>query len=154
MKFIALDLGSHMALAHNGFGDVIITDHKEFKGPRAERANSTLVWLDARLMQIVAKCGHMDALVFERPFARGMDATRSLWGIAGIVEALAIGRHMAVLDLTPATIKQHITGKGNGKKPDMLAAAARMGYMGNNEHEADAFCLLQVALATGEIHGR
>ena len=33
----------------------------------------------------------------------------------------------------------------------MLAAAKRLGYTGENEHEADAFCLLRFAEATLEI---
>lgn len=150
MKFIAIDLGSNMALAHNGFDDVVVTDFQEFKGIRAHRAGATFSWLDRRFTEIVKEC-RIHAVVYERPFARGMDATRCLWGLAGIIECVATNHKLAVLDLDPQSIKKFSTGKGSGKKPDMLAAAQRLGYQGDNEHEADAYCLLKCALSTAEI---
>lgn len=149
MKIIALDLGSNMALAHNGM-DVPIVEHHTFKGPRAHRAAATQVWLAERFEQISAECD-IDLVVFERPFARGMDATRSLWGIAGIVEAEATSWGYPVTDATPGDIKKFATGKGNAEKDEMLDAAIRLGYRGDNEHEADAFCLLKFAEANATI---
>lgn len=150
MKIIALDLGSNMALAHNGM-DVPIVDNKVFKGTRAHRAHDTRCWLRDRFASIDLNCMPISLVVYERPFARGMDATRSLWGIAGIVEQLATEFGWAVTDATPGDIKKWATGRGDASKEDMLAAAIRLGYMGDNEHEADAFCLLKFAEANATI---
>lgn len=161
MKLVALDLGSNMALAHNGFDDVVVTDHREFKGTRPVRFLAQLQWLDQRFGEIAKGCPDIKGLVYERPFDRGQDAKRCGWGTAGIVEALAEKHGWAVMDLATPTIKAFALGKVTRKKMSrseraknntaeklsMTAAAINMGYLGCNEHEADAYCLLQCALA-------
>lgn len=161
VKLVALDLGSNMALAHNGFDDVVVTDHREFKGSRPVRFLAQLEWLDKRFGEIKRDCPDIKGLVYERPFDRGQDAKRCGWGTAGIVEALAQRHGMAVMDLATPTIKAFALGKVARKKMSrsertasaaaeklsMTDAAVSMGYLGCNEHEADAFCLLQCALA-------
>lgn len=160
MNIIALDLGSHMALAHNLCGDVVITDSREFDGIRAHRNGAIIDWLTRRFTEI-SNVGHVDLVVYERPFARGFDATRSGWGIAGIVEGLATSvLGVAVTDCTPQDIKKFALGKAPSRvkrtsaerkrahdeeKLAMIAAAQGMGYAGHNEHEADAFLLLKRA---------
>ncbi len=163
MKIVALDIGANMALAHNGFIDFIVTDHTTFDGPRASRLAAAMHWLNKRLGEIVKDCGPMDLLIYERPFSRGFDATRSGWGYAGVIEALATSHGMAVADQTPQSIKSFAlakvgktaargkkkltkaerTEKGAAEKLAMIAAAQEMGYYGEHEHEADAFCLLR-----------
>ena len=96
-------------------------------------------------------CGALalyDLVIYERPFARGQAATRLLWGMAGILEAAAYNAGAAVLCTTPAEIKKWSTGSGRASKEEMLVAARAMGYKGDNEHEADAFCLWNFAQAT------
>lgn len=163
MKIVTLDLGSTMALAHNVFDDFIVTDHKTFDGVRAHRAGAILHWLTKRFGEIKKSAGNDAVLVvYERPFARGFDATRSGWGLAGLVEAAATNHGWAVTDQTPQSIKKFAIGgrartkmtraertkAASDEKLEMLAAAQRMGYVGENEHEADAVCLLRYA----EVH--
>jgi hypothetical protein len=171
VNIIHFDLGSNMALAHNGCGDVVITDHFVATGPRSERAAQILRWLvkrkrDFKEAGIVFSVAH-----YERPFARGFDATRSGWGIAGLIEGV-FGGDTVILDSTPQAIKSFAIGKPKrevkyeivkGKKKRikatsaerhaaaaaekllMIDAAQALGYMGNNEHEADAFLGLKYA---------
>jgi hypothetical protein len=159
MKIIAFDLGSHMALATNVSGDVKAY-HQHFKGTRVDRAAATLAWLQEALDQCRAHDAIPDVVVYERPFARGMDATRSLWGIAGMIEGV-FGGVTAILDLSPQEIKKFSTGSGahakKGEKAEhkggsgaqsMMLAAIMTGYPGDNEHEADAWCLFRMAEAT------
>ena len=52
----------------------------------------------------------------------------------------------------PATLKKWTTGKGNAKKPDMLAAAFQLGFVSHaaatwDDNEIDAICLREHALA-------
>ena len=149
MKIIALDLGSNMALAHNGM-DIPIVDSKLFVGPRAHRAMDIMQWCNIRFSQIKKLCD-IDLVVYERPFGRGMDATRCGWGIAGIVEAVGSAYGWPVTDTDPQTIKKFATGAGKAEKSAMIDAARRLGYTGRNEHEADAFCLLKYAEANALI---
>lgn len=142
MKIAAFDLGTTWAMAYAG--QVM---HRTEVGERPCKLSGfrthvrEAIWYGLR----------PDVIVFERPFARGQAATRLLWGMAGQLESIAHDRGCAVLDMTPAEIKKWATGSGRAEKSDMLAAAKRLGYTGENEHEADAFCLLRFAEATLEI---
>lgn len=145
MKIATFDLGSHLACAHNINGEPVVAS-KEFKGDRVTRAANTLAALQAMREQFEA-AGGVDAVVYERPFARGQAATRALWGIAGLIEAV-FGDHCAVLDWTPSEIKLWAIDNAKATKEDMVLAASLTGYTGDNEHEADAWCLLRMAEAT------
>ena len=143
MRVAAFDLGATMACSLSGGA----TFHKHFEGTRHERVTATLLWLDDLMGAWVTHDEGIDAVIYERPFARGQHATRSLWGIAGLIEAVA-GKHgFLVLDATPADIKKFAAGKGEADKDDMQAAAFLLGYSGDNEHEADAYCLKEYAEA-------
>ncbi|MDR3562030.1 MAG: hypothetical protein P4N59_11430 [Negativicutes bacterium] len=143
MNLIAFDLGANMAFACE---DVVHFPHwsvKTFKGHRTYRAADTLKWLN----EAFDNHPWVDTAIYERPFARGQDATRCLWGIAGILEAVATSKGCTVLEVLPSTIKKWATGSGKADKEVMTAAAVRLGYYGQNEHEADAYCLYQYGRA-------
>lgn len=145
MKILAFDLGSHMAVAHNLQGDPRV-QHADFTGTRQERAGATLQWLEDNFAR--ARDLGCEAVVYERPFARGFDATRCLWGIAGLIEACANAAGLPCLDMTPSEIKKHATGNAKASKEDMMFAAMLKGYPGDNEHEADAWLLLEYGVDT------
>src|ERR1700688_309732 len=142
MKIIAFDLGANMAFATNI--DSVWCRHLVAKGTRIERSVQTLSWLKALYDMLEKQEALPDVVVYERPFVRGADATRCLWGIAGLIEAV-FGKGCAVLDMSPGEVKKHSTGNGKADKNEMTMAAMTMGYQGDNEHEADAFCLLRFA---------
>lgn len=155
-RIIAFDLGANMAFAASHPSGIAQTGHETFKGDRKTRAGATLLWVHKVLREQKAINWHptqIDAVFYERPFARGMDATRSLWGLAGLVEAQATNAALPVVDMPPGTIKSWATGKGHATKEEMIAAAQIMGYTGTNEHEADAFLGLQYALAEVQFPG-
>jgi Holliday junction resolvasome RuvABC endonuclease subunit len=147
MKIIAFDLGKNFAWASNwdlgpglnhgctSFGDI----------PRAHRQGKLLTFLTDLLRNL-----DCDIVIYETPFARGRDATRSLWGIAGIIEAVATNAGLPVVDAAVPTIKKFATGYGKASKEQMIDAAHKFGYKGSNEHEADAVCLLRYAEANLE----
>ena len=145
MKIIAFDLGRNFAWAALG-SDPLIWDHVDFGNiPRAHRQAQLMSYLT-----LAHWLAAYDVAVYETPFARGRDATRSLWGIAGVIEACATNAGLPVIDVAVPTIKKFATGHGKACKEDMIAAARRMGYIGDNEHEADAVCLLRYAEANLE----
>ena len=146
IKVIAFDLGKNFAYAHN-LGGKLFSKHILLKGDsRAHR----LGYLNGYLAELFKTLNALEAVIYETPFARGRDATRSLWGIAGIIEACASTANLPVVDAAVPTIKKFATGHGKGPKVDMIAAAQRFGYVGDNEHEADAVCLLKYAEANLE----
>jgi Holliday junction resolvasome RuvABC endonuclease subunit len=138
MRIIAFDLGKNFAWAWRPYGSVVAS-HFVLDGIRSHRMGQLMELLPPILGE------RFDAVVYETPFARGRDATRSLWGIAGIIEACATNAKCAVVDVAVPTIKKFATGHGKAPKNDMIAAARNFGYRGENEHEADAVCLLAYA---------
>lgn len=160
MNIIHFDLGSNMALAHNGCGDVVVTDHFVATGPRTERQAQILRWLVRRKEEFKKAGIKFDVCHYERPFARGFDATRSGWGIAGLIEGV-FGNDCVILDTTPQSIKSFALGSKKiarkkmtsaerhaaaaAEKLAMIEAAQVLGYTGDNEHEADAFLGLKYA---------
>lgn len=164
MNIIHFDIGSHMALAHNGCEGVVVVEHFTATGPRQERAAQTLRWLARRAKEMREAGIKFNLCHYDRPFTRGYDASRCLWGIAGIVEAV-FGGDTVLLDSTPQSVKSFALekigrvpsrSKTKMKKRDreaaaqqeklwMIEAAQAMGYEGDNEHEADAYCGLKYA---------
>lgn len=136
MKIIAFDLGANMAWA-----DGTVTGSWEYGGYRPLRLAAILNDLQKGFNWKV-----YNAVVYERPLARGPDATRSLWGIAGILEAVVTNKGVPIFDFAVPTIKKFATGHGFASKLDMITAAKKkFGYQGDNEHEADAVCLYNYA---------
>lgn len=144
MRIIAFDLGRNFAWARNG--QQLLVGSFVVNGPRAHRQGEMLGYLTL----LFEKATTLQAVVYETPFARGRDATRSLWGLAGIIEACATKARLPVVDVATPTIKKFATGNGFAPKTEMMVAAKRFGYDGNNEHEADAVCLLRYAEANLE----
>lgn len=144
LRTIAFDLGANSAFAHK-LDNKLKVKFRSFEGIREHRAAAYMRWLYEEFADIQISGVLPDAIVYERPFARGQHATRALWGIAGILEAVATNAGWAVLDITPGEIKKFATGSGKAEKPAMIAAAKKFGYKGTNEHEADAVCLLHYA---------
>ena len=80
--------------------------------------------------------------------------TRKLQGLAGELERIAFRQGIEIAEIQPAQVKQALTGKGNAKKPAMVAACRAFGlepytYTHQGEDasdEADAFGVWLCAL--------
>lgn len=89
-------------------------------------------------------------IAYEQPHHRGGAATALCAGLVAIVLEEAAARELETVPVHTATLKKHATGRGNAKKPDMQAAAAKR--WGPNaagelqEDQADALCVLAWAL--------
>lgn len=149
MKILALDLGTRTGWA---LMDGTRLEHGvqtfdvrrgESPGMRYIRFNA---WLDA--------VGRVDLIVYEQPHQRGGAATEIALGFATRVhEFCALHPASEHTSIHSATLKKWATGKGNAKKPDMLAAVrakgwARPGADVDDDNEADALALLYHALET------
>lgn len=156
IRIIAFDLGSTMAWAHNGSGCPIVdgsglwssldarVGHAVFTGDRVTRIAAIAKWLKS------FPWSTFDVVVYETPIARGRDATRCLWGIAGVLEAVVTNAGLPILDVAIPTIKKFATGSGSAAKVDMMRAAQRFATKPANDHEGDAICLLHYAIANIE----
>jgi hypothetical protein len=68
------------------------------------------------------------------------------YGFATRVQEFCATRGIDHTPLSPSSLKKFATGKGNSKKPAMLAAARQqLGYQREDDNEADALWLLEYA---------
>ncbi len=58
----------------------------------------------------------------------GLITTRKLQGLAGVLEMIAHREGLECVEVQPAEVKQALTGNGNAKKPEMIAAARALGF--------------------------
>lgn len=59
----------------------------------------------------------------------------------GAVEHMAYVRKVRYVEVPPAMLKRHATDRGNATKVEMLAAAQRDGFDGDDHNAADAWLL-------------
>ncbi len=150
MRVLAFDIGATYgwAIGYSTAPEKIDDYRQDFaSGERPERFRRFGVAVD-RLMER----RRPDLVVYERPFARGDAATRSLWGQAAIIEMSANRWGAAVFDAAPpVTIKKWFTGNHQASKDAMMAEARkRLGLAPDaplGEHEADAVAVCLYTLA-------
>lgn len=72
------------------------------------------------------------------PQATSLATTRKLHGLAGMLELVCRRANVECVEVMPSIVKKVLTGRGNAKKPEMIAAARAMGFDPKVEDEADA----------------
>lgn len=93
-----------------------------------------------------------DTVAFERSFMRGRASTQALYGIQGIIMALAERYDCAVLPIEISAWKkwaklQTGTKAADDKNPTIILAEELSGQKGLNEHEADAIVIWHYVMA-------
>lgn len=94
-------------------------------------------------------CDHVDLVVYEEPAMHG-HSTNRLPQYAMVTTLIWAGDDLGCWETQrywPTHVKKLATGSGAAKKPEMIAEAQRWsGAPINDDNEADAVCLLKVAL--------
>jgi Holliday junction resolvasome RuvABC endonuclease subunit len=140
-KILALDVATHCgwAVDKNVFG---VWD---FSAKRDESAGMRLIRLRSKLHEIIP-AENVTLVVFERP--------AGFYKSSLIVESELVGQVKTVCEelkipyrgYSATEIKKYATGKGNASKALMISAAReRLGYTGEDDNEADALWLLELA---------
>lgn len=106
-----------------------------------------LQWLKLRITEDKPEC-----LVFEEPMGnfKNASARNLIVGLRGVLYAVASAYNLPVHGYPQGKLKMFATGKGNAKKPAMVAAAMRMsgGDEFITDDAADAFLVLHLHLST------
>jgi Holliday junction resolvasome RuvABC endonuclease subunit len=66
--------------------------------------------------------------------------------IGTLIRYIFVHRDMGFQVVAPSRLKKLITGSGVATKKDMIAACAKVGFVTDNNNEADAFCLAWAGL--------
>ena len=116
--------------------------------------------LDGFLRRARDTTGQFDFIVFETAIRRGKDATRCLWGVSGILEAIAYANGVGTIDIDNNTLRKWATGSGrkfvknkaSEENPMFVKAREFVSLEFWNtmtDHEADAICLYHYLLEKG-----
>jgi hypothetical protein len=135
---LALDLGTHMGWAcsdgQSGMQD-FSTKRIEGGGMRFLRFQRWLETHDPSEIYFEEVRNH-----------KGVHAAHVYGGFKATLMTFCEQHKIPYESVPVGTIKKHATGKGNAGKPQMVAAANRMGCKTQDDNEADAFCLLDYVI--------
>ena len=138
MRVVAIDPGTNaMGFYTPGLAQ---TFYAPPKAGRPERLAAIMDALEYRL----DRAGPFDFVVYEEQFVRGGPATKALYGVVGIIEALAVKHGAGVMSVPQSHIRKFLgekPAKGETWKDVMARFALARGFQFGSEHEADAFTL-------------
>jgi Holliday junction resolvasome RuvABC endonuclease subunit len=141
IRILALDPATHCGWATS----VAVFGVWDLTPKRDESAGMRLIRLRSKLQEVI-ESEAINLVVFERPGGRNTGAVIVQSEIQGQIKTVCEDKHINYRAYSSKEIKTFATGKGNAGKPAMIAAArAKLGYIRNNDNEADALWLLMLA---------
>lgn len=140
MNILALDVATK-----TGFCTKTAHGHWDFKVLRDESSGMRLVRFKSKLKELV-RLEEIEVVVFERSQGFHQNAVIVQSELHGCLKLFCEENKIEYRAFSPSEIKKFATGKGNANKELMIKAAKeRFGYMGNDDNEADAIHIYQLA---------
>ena len=145
---LAIDLGTTTGWAMRLIDRVVVSGTMTFRSGRYEGGGMRFLrfraWLDE-----IARCHGIGIVYFEEVRAHaGTDAAHIYGGFLAHLTAWCEQRAAPYQGVPVATIKRHVTGKGNAAKDAVIAAVRSRGYQPIDDNEADALAILLWAIET------
>lgn len=145
---LALDLGSRCGWAVLPPSGRIASGVNEFRPGRFEGAGMAFLRFERFLGDATEASGPFGTVVFEEVRAHaGTLAAQVYGGFLAHLTAWCDRHAIPYLGVPVATIKRHITGKGNASKDEVIKAVRSRGHAPSDDNEADALALLDWAIA-------
>lgn len=142
MNILALDVATHC-----GWATETASGTWDLSPKRDESSGMRLIRFKAKLRDIVA-LEQINLITFERTAGFHKSALVVQAELHGVLKIFCEENKINYRAFSAAEIKKHATGKGNAKKEAMiLAAQQRLGYLGNDDNEADALWILDITKA-------
>lgn len=148
MTTLALDLGTNMGFAILRADERIESGTEIFGARGNEGPGGRFIRLRRWLVETKAAHEPLRLIAFERVHHVGEGqayAAQLYGGFLAVVLMFAEHHQIACEGYQIQKIKQAWTGKGNAKKPDMIARAVELGFKPGTDNEADAIALLHLA---------
>jgi crossover junction endodeoxyribonuclease RuvC len=146
---LALDLGAKTGWALAKGAEIVASGTSEFRPGRFEGAGMTFLRFDRWLDDLLHNAGTLDLVAFEEVRAHaGTLAAQVYGGFLAHLTAWCERNAVPYRGVPVATIKRHVTGKGNAPKDAMVGAVRARGYAPRDDNEADAIALALFALQT------
>lgn len=139
MTILALDLGTKTGFAMSVEGQ-IFSGTICFSNGRFEGGGMRFLKFQNWLLKIEPK----PTQIFFEEVRRhlGVDASHAYGGFLGVLSSWCEKNKIAYDGVPVATIKKHITGKGNANKQLVISAIKEKGFNPTDDNEADALALL------------
>lgn len=163
---LALDLATSTGWALRSRDGSITSGVQAFDLRRGESPGMRFLRFRRWLQEVLAlgqfgpAGAHPGVIACEQSIAvhRGGHAAAVAHGLQAITQTEAATLRVELTSIAPSSLKKHATGRGNAKKPDMIAAAEKR-WAGTyssplQEDQADALCVLAWALDEIEAPAR
>ncbi len=145
-KILALDLGTKTGWAIKSENQ-ITSGTIEFKPGRFEGGGMRYLRFTKWLKEVNSLLDGIDCVYFEEVRRHlGVDAAHTYGGLLSHLTAWCEEERIPYLGIPVGTIKKHITGKGNGKKNEIIAEIKKLGFNPSDDNEADALALLDLVI--------
>ena len=141
INILALDVATQ-----TGWATSTASGTWDLRPKRDESSGMRLIRFKGKLKEI-SSLEEINLIVFERSagFHKGALIVQS--ELHGVLKSFCLENNIEYKAYSPAEIKRHATGKGNANKSMMIEAAReRLGYTGDNDNEADALWLFDLAM--------
>ena len=141
LKILALDIATHCgwAISHDIYGVWDLSPKRD------EGGGMRLIRFRSKMMEVI-QSEHINLIVFERPGGRHTGAVIVQSELQGQVKTVCEDLQLPYRGYSSQEIKKYATGKGNCGKPLMISMAQeKLNYAGDNDNEADALWLLELA---------
>ena len=116
----------------------------KLKQKKDDSTGMKLVRLKSYLKELIT-LEKIDIVVYERPAGMFKSAIITESELIGVVLLLCEELSLQYTAYSATEIKKFATGKGNAKKQDMIDAAIALGYNPEDDNEADAIHLYNLA---------
>lgn len=156
MRILAIDPGESCGWATNSAENCPINKTADsgvwsFKLKRDENFAYKLINFERELINQI-KTRDINLVVFERVSGHHAAAVMSHSKFVAIIEVYCTRNGLPFKGYSATELKKFATGNGNAGKLLMIKSAIRkFGYKGNRDDEADAICLLNLAIKDNEI---
>lgn len=114
------------------------------KMKRGDSYGMRLIRFKAALREII-DLENIDIVVYERPAGQFKSSIIVASEMIGVLIALCEERGIQYTAYSATEIKKFATGKGNAKKQDMIDAAIALGFTPEDDNQADAIHLYNLA---------
>lgn len=142
MNILALDLATNTGWAIDA-NSGIESGVQVFDVRRGESPGMRYMRFNGWMSQWVT--WHLDLIIFEQAHHRGGAATEVAAGFVTRVLEFCARNNIEHSSVHSATLKKFATGRGNAKKPEMIAAAQKLKAGVRDDNESDALWLLEFA---------
>jgi len=147
MNILAIDLGSIVGWAAL-VDDRVLSGVQQFRPRRFDGGGMQFLRFRQWLSEIHEAVGQVSVIFYEEVrFHAGVDSSQVYGAFWGTLVAWCEHHGIPYEGIPVATIKKHVTGKGNAPKEAVIEAVRALGHDPVDHNEADALALLHWALA-------